>query len=156
MTHTEMYMNLCALTRRSGRLDHSYHAAFYLLSTDPEIYRLACNYIDNDGIGFQGMKMSARHLDDRQRQVVEIAHNLFSWTSRCPVTPYNISQMELPTLEAVINAIHIAVGHAAVQVHGEQGLTISWDKFNQTKAIYAQLHRMELDVPDEPDDGMEP
>lgn len=147
MTRAEMYINLCALTRRSHNLDHSYRAAFYLLSTDPEIYQHASRYVSVDGISFRGMKLGGKHLHEQQRKVVEIAHNLFSWTERCPVTPYDISQLGLPALEAAINAIHIAACHADVhinEVDGQKWLSLSWDRYRQTASIYAQISSMSM------------
>lgn len=38
----------------------------------------ACRYGLADGISFTGLKRVVRDFDDRTRQVVDIAHNLFS------------------------------------------------------------------------------
>ena len=79
MKQAEMYTELCALTQRAERLDASYRAAFYLLSTDEQLYKKALKHVTYDGINFAGIKQACKGLDESQRNVVSIAHNLFSW-----------------------------------------------------------------------------
>lgn len=83
MTQADRYMKLAALTKRMDTLYSSYHAAFYLLSYDPELFETASQYITAEGINFISLKRAVRGFDERARQVVDIAHNLFSWSSKC-------------------------------------------------------------------------
>lgn len=91
MTQAGRYAKLAALTGREDNFDSSYHAAFYLLSYDQNVYEIASRYVTHDGIGFAGLKRAARGFDERTREVIDIAHNLFSWDSKCGVTPFDIS-----------------------------------------------------------------
>lgn len=119
MTQANRYKELAALTKRADNLDPAYHAAFYLLSHDPELYETACRFVNVDGIGFTGIKRATRDFDERTRFVVDIAHNLFSYNSACKATPFEISRLGYPYLEMVCNSFYIATGE--VQVILEQG-----------------------------------
>ena len=55
MTQANRYKELAVLTKRVDNLDPAYHAAFYLLSYDPELYEIARRFVNVDGIGFTGI-----------------------------------------------------------------------------------------------------
>ena len=73
MTQANRYKELAALTKRADNLDPAYHAAFYLLSYDPELYETARRFVNVDGIGFTGIKRATRDFDERTRFVIDIA-----------------------------------------------------------------------------------
>lgn len=87
MSQAKRYATLKALTERE-ELDSSYHAAFYLLSGDTELCERAYEFVDIDGIDFDGLIKGCQNLDEPQMQLLSIARNLFSWTSKTAVTPY--------------------------------------------------------------------
>lgn len=87
-------------------LDASYCAAFYLLATEEALFAKACDCISVDGVDFPAMKRNCRDLNDQQKHLLSIAHSLFSWTSRCTVTPYYLSRLGYPVLDYVCSALY--------------------------------------------------
>jgi hypothetical protein len=140
MTHAERYCKLLSLTRRTV-VDESYHAAFYLLATDDTLFKRACPYVSVDGVDFTAMKRKYGDLDYMQKQLLSIAHNLFSWTSKCPVTPHDLSCLGYPALDYVCSALYIANGMVQVQARendfGEQEFSLDMSRYEQNKKIYA-------------------
>lgn len=143
MTHAQRYAALTALTKRPDNLDASYRAAFYLLATDKALFEKTCAYVSVDGVDFPVMKRNCRDLDDMQKQLLSIAHSLFSWTSRCTVTPYDLSRLGYPALDYVCSALYIANGMVRVQVQeneaGEPELALDMRKYEQNKKIYGRM-----------------
>ena len=115
MLQAEMYKNLFALTKRD-KLDESYHAAFYLLSTDEKLYKKALAHVDSDGIDFTAIRRDCIEMGEQRRHVLDIAHNLFSWHSQSTVTPFDLSRLGYPLLDDVCNAMHIANGAVSVRI----------------------------------------
>ena len=115
MNQAQRYRELAARTE-GKKLDSSYHAAFYLLSCEQGIFDMAKKHVNAMGIGFDGLKRSMRGFDETSLQVVEIAYNLFKWTGKCKVTPFDISRMGYPYMEQVCNAIWITSGEVNVQM----------------------------------------
>lgn len=144
MTQADRFRKLAALTKGSHNNDPpSYHAAFYLLSHDPEVCAAACRYITADGISFTGLKRAIRDFDDRTRQVVDIAHNLFSWNSPCKVTPFDISRLGYPYMELVCNAYYIAAGEFQVVIEqGKAEITLNDRNYQESRRIYWQFEQM--------------
>lgn len=140
MTHAQRYVTLIALTKRVAKLDASYHAAFYLLATDKALFKKACPFVTVDGVDFSVMKRNCRDLDDQQKQLLSIAHNLFTWTSKCTVTPYDLSRLGYPALDYVCSALYIANGLVRVQVwenaDGGPELKLDTSKYMQSKKIH--------------------
>lgn len=145
MTQAERFTKLTALTRGSHNNDpSSYHAAFYLLSHDPEVCAAACRFISVDGINFTGLKRAIRDFDERTRQVVDIAHSLFSWNSPCKVTPFDISRLGYPYMELVCNACYIAAGEFQVIIEPDKAeITLDNSHYKERKRIYQQFKQME-------------
>lgn len=145
MSQAKRYNTLRALTQRND-LDCSYNAAFYLLSGDPELCDKAYDFVDVDGIDFDQLTKSCQNLDDRQKQLLSIARNLFSWTSETAVTPFDISRMGHPHMELVCNAIYIAAGEYAVKVqlnsHNQPELLLDTSRHEKTRYIHENLDRM--------------
>lgn len=126
MTQADRYIKLAALTKGMDTIDSSYHAAFYLLSHDPELWETASRYVTVDGIGFTGLKQTTCDFDEHTRQVVDIAHSLFSWSGKCSVTPFDISRLGYPYMELVCNAFYIAAGQVKVVLTQEQDGKEKW------------------------------
>ncbi|MBE6830875.1 MAG: hypothetical protein E7519_11780 [Ruminococcaceae bacterium] len=147
ITQADRYTQLTALTGRANCLDPSYHAAFYLLSYDPEVCKIAARYVDHDGIRFTGLKRATRGFDERTRQVVDVAQNLFSWTSKCSVTPFDISRLGYPYMELVCNAFYIAVGEAEVVIQKDQDgqvkMMLDTSQYQQSKRVYQQFEQLQ-------------
>ncbi|MGC6175140.1 hypothetical protein [Lacrimispora sp. 38-1] len=146
MTQADRYMKLAALTKRTDTIDSSYHAAFYLLSHDPELWETASRYVTVDGISFTGLKRATRDFDERTRQVVDIAHSLFSWNSKCNATPFDISRLGYPYMELVCNAFYIAAGEVQVVLSqrqdGKAKMTLDDSHYQNTKRICSQLEQL--------------
>lgn len=147
MTQADRYIKLAALTKRTDTIDSSYHAAFYLLSHDPELFEAASRYVTVDGIGFTGLKRATRDFDERTRQVVDIAHSLFSWNSKCNTTPFDISRLGYPYMELVCNAFYIAAGEVLVVLtqgqDGEAKMALDGSHYQRTKRVYRQFEQLQ-------------
>lgn len=147
MTQADRYMKLAALTKRVDTIDSSYHAAFYLLSHDPELFETVSRYVTEDGIGFTGLKRATRDYDERIRQVVDIAHSLFSWNSKCNATPFDISRLGYPYMELVCNAFYIAAGEVQVVLtqgqDGEVKMALDGSHYQRTKRVYRQFEQLQ-------------
>jgi hypothetical protein len=147
MTQANRYKELAALTKQADNLDPAYHAAFYLLSYDPELYETARRFVNVDGIGFTGMKRATCDYDERTRFVVDIAHNLFSYNSACKATPFEISRLGYPYLEMVCNSFYIATGEVQVVLEpGQDGqLEIKLDdsRYQRSKHIQKQFEQFQ-------------
>ena len=147
MTQANRYKELAALTKRADNLDPAYHAAFYLLSYDPELYETARRFVSVDGIGFTGMKRAARDFDERTRFVVDIAHNLFSYNSACKATPFEISRLGYPNLEMVCNSFYIATGEVQVVLEpgqdGQLEIKLDASRYQQNRRIQQRFEQFQ-------------
>ena len=147
MTQADRYAKLAALTGRADNLDSSYHAAFYLLSYDQDVYEVTRRYVTHDGIGFTGLKRATRGFDERTREVIDIAHNLFSWDSKCSVTPFDISRLGYPYLELACNAIAIAADEVQPVMQrepsGQMKMVLDDTRYQQTQRTYRQLEQFQ-------------
>lgn len=165
MTQADRYIELAALTKRADTIDCAYHAAFYLLSHDPELWETACRYVTVDGINFSGIKLATREFDERTRHVVDIAHNLFSYNSKCKATPFEISRLGYPNMEMVCNALYIASGEYEVCItrsnENKPLLLLDTSRHEKTRFIHENLDRLFKEQSETPadiqlyDDGIE-
>lgn len=146
MTQTDRYQTLEALLKRTGTLDASYQAALYLLSSSRDLYEAAQKHIDPIGINFSGIKRSTRGLEEVDTQLIDLAHNLFSWNSKCKVTPFDISRLGYPGMELACNAIFIASGEYAVQVqtaeNGSPALVLDDSQYQRSRQMQERLAQM--------------
>ncbi len=146
MTQAERYLKLAALTKRADIIDSSYHAAFYLLSYDKELWETACRYVTVDGINFTGLKRAVREFDERTRHVEDVAHNLFSWNSKCHATPFEISRLGYPYMELVCNAFYIAAGEVKTVIQQQESeppqLVLDASRYQRTGRIYRQFEQL--------------
>lgn len=142
MSQAQRYTNLAALTGNRP-LDCSYHAAFYLLSYDPEIYEAAKKCVTVQGIEFAKVKRLTKRFDGTSQQLIDIAHNLFSWTSKCKVTPFDISRLGYPYMELACTACYIAAGQMEVVIEPETDSVKLDDKaYRETQRIHENMARL--------------
>lgn len=142
MSQAQRYTNLAALTGNRP-LDCSYHAAFYLLSYDPEIYEAAKKCVTVQGIEFAKVKRLTKGFDETSQQLIDIAHNLFSWTSKCKVTPFDISRLGYPYMELACTACYIAAGQMEVVIEPETDSVRLDDKaYRETQRIHEKMARL--------------
>lgn len=150
MLHETRYINLAALTGRENSLDSAYHAAFYLLSYDTDVYEAARRCVTHDGIEFSKLKRTTRGFDERTRFVIDIAHNLFSYTSPCKATPFEISRLGYPLMEQVCNALYIAADQVKVEIrqaeNGQPDMSLNAMPYQITKRTYARMERLQADM----------
>lgn len=142
MSQAQRYTNLAALTGNRP-LDCSYHAAFYLLSYDPDIYEAAKKCVTVQGIEFAKVKRLTKGFDETSQQLIDIAHNLFSWTSKCKVTPFDISRLGYPYMELACTACYIAAGQMEVVIEPETDSVKLDDKaYRETQRIHENMARL--------------
>ncbi|BAK99382.1 hypothetical protein OBV_21840 [Oscillibacter valericigenes Sjm18-20] len=150
------YLKLETLLHRQAQIsDPSYQAALYLLATNTELTNAAAPFISGNGIDFAGIKRAARGFDERTGQLVDVAHNLFSWNSKCAVTPFDLTRMGYPMLDRVCEALYIAVGQINVQVRDRETsaprLELDDNAYRRTKKINRAIELMQK--PSENEDG---
>jgi len=142
MTPAERYSKLLTLTKRPV-LDESYYAAFYLISMDDTLFKKTCPYVSIDGIDFTAIKRKCSNLEDAQKQLLSIAHNLFSWSSKCSVTPHDLACLGYPMLDYVCGALYIANGTVRVQVvenkNGQATFRLDMSRYKRSKEIHDKL-----------------
>jgi hypothetical protein len=142
------YLKLESLLHRQAQLsDPSYQAALYLLSTNTKLTDAAAPYIGGNGIDFAGIKRATRGFHEHTRQLVDVAHNLFSWNSKCAVTPFDLSRLGYPMLDQVCKALYIAVGQINVQVRDRETsaprLELDDDVYHRTKKINRAIEHLQ-------------
>lgn len=139
MSQAQRYKELAALTGNRP-LDCSYHAAFYLLSYHPEIYESARKCVTAGGIDFAKVKRLTKGFDEPSQKLIDIAHNLFSWTSKCKVTPFDISHLGYPYMELACTTCYIAAGQIEVVIEPETGsLKLDDQKYQKTQRFYERM-----------------
>lgn len=145
MTQTERYQTLEAMLKRE-MLDSSYQAALYLLTSSADLYEAAKKRVSPIGIDFAGIKRDTRSFEEVDTQLIDLAHNLFSWNSKCKVTPFDISRLGYPGMGLACNAIFIASGEYAVQVqaaeNGSPALMLDDTQYQRTQRMHTQIARM--------------
>lgn len=146
MNQAQRYEYLVGLTE-GKKLDSDYRAAFYILSSVPELFEAAKKCVDPYGISFDKIKRSCKgNLEEYQSQLLSMAHNLFSWNSRTTATPHELSCLTYPWMEIACNAIFISSGAVSVQIRenesGEPELLLDAAPYEKTKSIYEGLQRM--------------
>lgn len=105
MNQAQRYEHLVGLTE-GKKLDSDYRAAFYILSSVPELFEAAKKCVDSYGISFDKIKRTCKgNLEEYQSQLLSMAHNLFSWNSRTTATPHELSRLTYPWMEIACNAI---------------------------------------------------
>lgn len=146
MNQAQRYEHLVGLTE-GKKLDSDYRAAFYILSSVPELFEAAKKCVDSYGISFDKIKRTCKgNLEEYQSQLLSMAHNLFSWNSRTTAMPHELSRLTYPWMEIACNAIFISSGEVSVQIQenesGEPELVLDAAPYEKTKRIYEGLQRM--------------
>lgn len=150
MSQANRYTHLAALTGRENKLDPAYHAAFYLLSYDSDIYEAACRCVTYKGIGFEELKSSTLDFDESTRFVIDIAHNLFSYYSPCKATPFEISRLGYPLMEHVCIAFYIATDQVKVDVrqneNGQDEMILDATPYQKTKRAAIFIEQLQASM----------
>lgn len=151
MSHMKRYNTLCGMTGRNN-LDSAYHAAFYLLAYDKEVFEAASKCVSIDGIEFSKLKRTTRGFDERTRFVIDIAHNLFSYNSPCKATPFEISRLGYPLMEHVCNALYIAADQVRVEIRqnekGQGEMVLDATPYEKTKRAAAYMEQLQASMMD--------
>lgn len=137
-SHAQRYVSLISLTRdKQANVD--YQSAIYLLSLNSQIFETVCRYVDHNGIDFARIKRSTMDLDESEKLVIDIAHNLFSYNSNCKATPFEISRLCYPLIEEVYNALKIAGGNIDIVIkkslNNEYELVLDDSRYHDKKRI---------------------
>lgn len=152
MNQAERYLALQDL-REGHEIDSSYRAAFFILTRTADIYEVAKNHVNREGIDFSGIKKQCSQLEESAIQAIDIAHNLFSYRSECEVTPFDMSRLAYPYMEAVCNSLYIASGQIKVNVvqhENDVELELDTAPYARTIQIHRRLNRdniIALDIP---------
>ena len=109
MNHAERYeyltTKLSSMRWRGGELDCSYQAALYLMASHPALAEKVERYFSPDGIDFGGLMKKEEFDYDWMKLTADAAHNLFSWNSKCAATPFEISRMPAPAIQAIYTSL---------------------------------------------------
>lgn len=142
MTHVERYQHLVFLSNQQQPKDIQYKAAFFVLSSNEELFTLACNEVDHCGIHFNSLKQKSSFLGESDQKLIELAHNIFSANSSCSQNPFwTLSQLEPPQFLCAIQALGIAGEKLNLTI--EQGEFVIDDTPLQNQlAFYAQIEAM--------------
>ncbi|WP_312281024.1 hypothetical protein [Oscillibacter sp.] len=155
MTQAQNYLKLESLLHATQAKDSSYQAALYLLSTDAELTDTAAKYIDSDGIDFTRIKRSTQGFDERTQQLIDVAHNLFSWNSACTVTPFDLSRLGYPMLDQVCKALYISTGQVKVQIQErdtpQPRMELDDSSYQQSIRFAKAIERMQAGMSREPE-----
>ena len=143
MTQVENYMLL--LEQLGGQLpDASYGVALYIISSDARLTKVALPHISSEGIGFPELLKQTGH-SEQNTMLLQIAYNLFHFNTQGFPSPYNLSQLGLPYLDIVIQAIYLASGLHQLRViedaEGAPVLEISTEKHREAKRIQVGFAR---------------
>lgn len=96
LNQAERYQYLIGLTE-GKQLDADYRAAFYILSSVPEMFEAAAKCVDHEGITFDKIKRLCKgKLEESQMHLLSLAHNVFAWNSRTSPTPHELSRLGYP------------------------------------------------------------
>jgi len=130
---------------RQSELDNSYHAALYLMASEPSLAEKISRYITRDGIDFPVLMKKERFDYDWMKTVADAAHNLFSWTSKCGATPFELSRLPHPYTQMVCNAMFVANGDYEVKIRQNEQeqdeIVLDNTRGRQREAIESQFER---------------
>ena len=143
MTQAENYMLL--LDRLGGVCtDASYGVALFILSSDAKLTKIALPHISTEGIQFSAI-LTHKSLYERDIKLLQIAYSLFHFNTSGYPSPYEISQLGLPYLDIVTQAIYLASGLHRLNLYedanGRPVLEITTDRYDEAKRMQAGLAR---------------
>ena len=152
MNHAERYeyliTKLSSTRLRGGELDSSYQAALYLMASHPALTEKVERYFSEGGIDFNRLMKKEDFNYDWMKMTADAAHNLFSWNSKCAATPFEISRMPAPAIQALYTSFFIANGDCQVSIHknenGEKVFTFD-DSVGREKEMIRQQFEQTLE-----------
>ena len=87
---------------------------------------------------------------DWMKLTADAARNLFSWNSKCAATPFEISRMPAPAIQALYTSFFIANGDYAVSVRededGKKVFVMDDSAGREREKIRQQFDRMLADI----------
>ena len=102
------------------------------------------------GIDFGGLMKKEEFDYDWMKLTADAAHNLFSWNSKCAATPFEISRMPAPAIQAIYTSFFIANGDYAVSVRenedGKKVFVMDDSAGREREKIRQQFDRMLADI----------
>ena len=154
MNHAERYEYLvnkmAAIRWRGSDLDASYHAALFLMASHPALFQKMDRYLCPEGIDFTKMMRKEEFEYDWMKITADAARNLFSWNSKCAATPFEISRMPAPAIQAIYTSFFIANGDYAVSVRenedGKKEFVMDDSAGREREKIRQQFDRMLADI----------
>ena len=154
MNHAERYEYLvnkmAAIRWRGSDLDASYHAALFLMASHPALFKKMDRYLCPEGIDFTKMMRKEEFEYDWMKMTADAARNLFSWNSKCAATPFEISRMPAPAIQALYTSFFIANGDYAVSVRenedGKKEFVMDDSAGREREKIRQQFDRMLADI----------
>ena len=154
MNHAERYEYLvnkmAAIRWRGSDLDASYHAALFLMASHPALFQKMDRYLCPEGIDFTKMMRKEEFEYDWMKITADAARNLFSWNSKCAATPFEISRMPSPAIQALFTSFFIANGDYAVSVRenedGKKVFVMDDSAGREREKIRQQFDRMLADI----------
>lgn len=154
MNHAERYEYLvnkmAAIRWRGSDLDASYHAALFLMASHPALFKKMDRYLCPEGIDFTKMMRKEEFEYDWMKMTADAARNLFSWNSKCAATPFEISRMPAPAIQALYTSFFIANGDYAVSVRenedGKKVFVMDDSAGREREKIRQQFDRMLADI----------
>ena len=154
MNHAERYeyltTKLSSMRWRGGELDCSYQAALYLMASHPALAEKVERYFSPDGIDFGGLMKKEEFDYDWMKLTADAARHLFSWNSKCAATPFEISRMPAPAIQALYTSFFIANGDYAVSVRenedGKKEFVMDDSAGQEREKIRQQFDRMLADI----------
>lgn len=141
MEQAKNYSQMQKLLRPEQVKRSEYQAALYLISTDSELTNVAKRYISAEGIDFSALKKAVKEFGEPIRQTVDVAHNLFSYNSKCAVSPFDLSRMGYPMMDHICNALFIAGDQYRVEIMQDKSgnLILDLDSSRYEKNKRAQM-----------------
>lgn len=154
MNHAERYEYLvnkmAAIRWRGSDLDASYHAALFLMASHPALFQKMDRYLCPEGIDFTKMMRKEEFEYDWMKITADAARNLFSWNSKCAATPFEISRMPAPAIQALFTSFFIANGDYAVSVRenedGKKEFVMDDSAGREREKIRQQFDQMLADI----------
>ena len=98
------------------------------------------------------VKREVIHLEryDWMKMTADAARNLFSWNSKCAATPFEISRMPAPAIQALFTSFFIANGDYAVSVRenedGKKEFVMDDSAGREREKIRQQFDQMLADI----------
>ena len=131
-------------------MDASYHAALFLMASHPALFQKMDRYLCPEGIDFTKMMRKEEFEYDWMKITADAARNLFSWNSKCAATPFEISRMPAPAIQAIYTSFFIANGDYAVSVRenedGKKVFVMDDSAGREREKIRQQFDRMLADI----------